>query len=177
MWVCLICFVKRYSYGSAPRPRRLKGHVKKSGTKFLKIFCTHVPTSWGHIKNSGTKFLQIFCTHVPTSWRYVKNMDGLCQEYTGMLFFCLPLSIQPRLNTQQQGREDGHIFLTCLQLVGTWVQNMFRNLVPDFLTCPQLVGTWVQNIFRKLVPDFWHDSQMDLDLNISSLWFHGISSQ
>ena len=37
------------------------------------------------------------------------------------------------------------------------------------LTCPQLVGTWVQNVFRELVPDFWHDSQMDLDLNISSL--------
>ena len=32
---------------------------------------------------------------------------------------------------------------------------MFRNLVPDFLTCPQLVGTWVKNIFRNLVPDFW----------------------
>ena len=34
-----------------------------------------------------------------------KNMSVLCQEY--MLFFCLPLSSQPRLNllsTQQQGR-------------------------------------------------------------------------
>ena len=31
-----------------------------------------------------------------------KYMPILCQEY--MLFFCLPLSIQPRLNTQQQGR-------------------------------------------------------------------------
>ena len=50
--------------------------------------------------------------------------------------------------------EDGHIFLTDPQLVGTWVQNMFRNLVPDFLTCPQLVGTWVKNMFRNLVPDF-----------------------
>ena len=26
---------------------------------------------------------------------------------------------------------------------------------PICLICPQLVGTWVQNIFRKLVPDFW----------------------
>ena len=26
---------------------------------------------------------------------------------------------------------------------------------PIFLTCPELVGTWVQNIFRNLVPDFW----------------------
>ena len=31
-----------------------------------------------------------------------KYLPILCQEY--MLFFCLPLSIQPRLNTQQQGR-------------------------------------------------------------------------
>ena len=38
-----------------------------------------------------------------------------------------------------------------------WIlQNMFRNLVPDFLTCPQLVGTWVKNIFRSLVTDFGH---------------------
>ena len=37
-----------------------------------------------------------------------KNMPVLCQEY--MLFFCLPLSSQPRLNllsTQQQGRPWG----------------------------------------------------------------------
>ena len=50
------------------------GHVQKSGTKFLKIFFTHVPTSWGHVKKSGTKFLKIFFTHVPTSWRHVKNI-------------------------------------------------------------------------------------------------------
>ena len=34
-----------------------------------------------------------------------KYMPVLCQEY--MLFFCLPLSNQPRLNTQQQGRARG----------------------------------------------------------------------
>ena len=50
------------------------GHVQKSGTKFLKIFFTHVPTSWGHVKKSGTKFLKIFFTHVPTSWRHVRNI-------------------------------------------------------------------------------------------------------
>ena len=62
--------------------------------------------------------------------------------------------VEPWLNTQWQAEkehillaEDRHIFLTCLQLVGAWVQNIFRNLFPDF----------------------WHDSQMDLDLNISSL--------
>ena len=77
-----------------------------------------------------------------------KDMPALCQEY--MLFFCLPLSSQPRLRllkpapwltTQWQTEKshillalDGHIFLTCLQLVGAWVQNMFRNFVPDCWT-------------------------------------------
>ena len=51
-------------------------------------------------------------------------------------------------------QEFGPKMLTSPQLVGTWVKNMFRNLVPDFLTCPQLVGTWVQNMFRNLVPYF-----------------------
>ena len=49
------------------------GHVQKSGTKFLKIFFTHVPTSWGHVKKYGTKFLKLFCTHAPTSWGHVKK--------------------------------------------------------------------------------------------------------
>ena len=30
---------------------------------------------------------------------------------------------------------------------------LFRNLVPDVLTYSQLVGTWVQNIFRTLAPN------------------------
>ena len=68
-------------------------------------------------------------------------------------------------------------FWTCPQLVGTLVPDIFRRLVPYFLTCPQLVGAWVQDIFRRCVSDFWHDSQMDLDLNLSSLWFHWISNQ
>ena len=50
------------------------GHVQKSGTKFLKIFFTHVPTGWGHVKKYGTKFLKICFTHVPTSWRHVRDI-------------------------------------------------------------------------------------------------------
>jgi len=30
----------------------------------------------------------------------------------------------------------------------------FQEFGPSFLTCPQLVGTWVQDICRNLVPDF-----------------------
>ena len=33
-------------------------------------------------------------------------------------------------------------------------EKYFQEFGPRFLSCPQLVGTWVQNIFRNLVPDF-----------------------
>ena len=73
-----------------------------------------------------------------------------------------PEQPEPWLTTQRQTENSiyswqrtGIYFLTCLQLVGTWVKNIFRNLVPDFLTCPELVGTWVKNLFRNLIPVFW----------------------
>ena len=51
----------------------------------------------------------------PNSWKYVSPMYPLGEDMSKiyarplprMLFFCLPLSIQPRLNTQQQGRAGG----------------------------------------------------------------------
>ena len=70
--------------------------------------------------------------------------------------------------------EDGHVFLTCLQLVGTWVPNIFPNLVPVFLPCPQLVGTWVQSIFRNLVPDFWR-VMLFLACHVLNVACHGVS--
>ena len=33
----------------------------------------------------------------------------------------------------------------------------FQEFGPEFLTCPQLVGTWVKNIFRNLVLDYFFD--------------------
>ena len=53
--------------------------------------------------------------------KYQKYMPILCQEY--MLFFCLPLSIQPMLNTHQQGRarevgEGGQGEWSILRLIG-----------------------------------------------------------
>ena len=98
------------------------------GTKLLKMFFSHVPTSWGHVKKSGTKFLKIFFTHVPTRWRQVKNICpssakricyfSVCHRvfsqgsthnnrgarvggggrYTGPMLLC----VEPWLNTQWQ---------------------------------------------------------------------------
>ena len=42
---------------------------QKPGTKFLKIFFTHVPTSWGHVKNLG-----------PNSWTYFAPMYPLVED-------------------------------------------------------------------------------------------------
>ena len=69
---------------------------------------------------------------------YIFDMSSTC-GYMGEKYF------------QEFG---ARFFLTCPQLVRTWVQNIFRQLVPYFLTCPQLVGAWVKNIFRNSVPDF-----------------------
>ena len=59
-------------------------------------------------KNMGEKYFQEFGPRIFMGAKYFqefgqKYMPVLCQEY--MLFFCLPLSSQPRLNllsTQQQ---------------------------------------------------------------------------
>ena len=63
----------------------------------------------------------------------------------------------------------GPIFFDMSSASGYIGSRYFQKIGPIFLTCPQLVGTWVQDMFRRFVSDFWHDSQMDLDLNISSL--------
>ena len=52
------------------------------------------------------------------------------------------------------GRGRAYIF-DMSSTSGYMGEKYFQVLVPDFLTCPQLVVTWVKNIFRNLVPDFW----------------------
>ena len=44
----------------------------------------------------------------------------------------------------------------------------FQECGPRFLTCPQLVGTWVQNIFQEFVPIF-------LPCHVPSVACHGVS--
>ena len=43
-------------------------------------------------------------------------------------------------------QEFGPIFLTCLQLVGTWVKNIFRNSVSDFWRVMLFVACHVLNV-------------------------------
>ena len=54
MWVCLICFVKGLSYGSAP------------------YFAPMYPLAEDMSQKSASEFLKKFFPNVPTSWRYVK---------------------------------------------------------------------------------------------------------
>ena len=34
-------------------------------------------------------------------------------------------------------------------------EKYFQEFGPRIFACPQLVGSWVKNVFRNLVPDFW----------------------
>ena len=57
-------------------------------------------------------------------------------------------------------QEFGPNFLTCLQLVGTWMKNIFRNLVPISYGWKISSGIWshflwVTHIFGNLVPIFY----------------------
>ena len=51
------------------------------------------------------------------------------------------------------GRERAYIF-DISSTSGYMGATYFQEFGPRFLTCPLLVGTWVKNIFRNLVPDF-----------------------
>ena len=56
-------------------------------------------------------------------------------------------------------------------------QLMFSGIWSQIFDVSSASGYMGEKHFRNLVPDFRHDSQMDLDLNISNLRSHGISSQ
>ena len=68
-----------------------------------------------------------------------------------------PEQPEPWLTTQWQTEkehillaEDGHIFLTCLHLVGTLGNLFFRNLVLDVVQCHQLIWYISQSYVQKL---------------------------
>ena len=63
---------------------------------------------------------------------------------------------------------------------GTWVQHICRNFAPyvsDISSGPQLVCIHGCNMIISGPVFFQPESKMDLDLNISNLRFHGISSE
>ena len=53
-------------------------------------------------------------------------------------------------------------------------EKYFQEFGPKFMTCPQLVGTWVKNIFRNLVPDFWR-VMLFLACHVLNVACHGVS--
>ena len=58
-------------------------------------------------------------------WRAVPCHIFACHEH--------PVSCHVRIFA---GKMFPGVFEKCLQPIGTWVQNIFRNLVSDLLTCP-----------------------------------------
>ena len=64
--------------------------------------------------------------------------------------------------------EDGHIFLTCLQLVVTWVTNMFGNLLPYFFDMSSTSGNTGAKSFQEFGPRF-------LACHVPNIACHGVS--
>ena len=50
--------------------------------------------------------------------------------------------------------EDGHIFLTCLQLVGTWVKKYFQEFGPRFFDMSSASGYMGEKYFQEFGPIF-----------------------
>ena len=71
------------------------------------------------------------------------------------------------------GRGRAYIF-DMSSTSGYMGEKYFQEFGPRFLTCPQLVGTWVKNIFRNLVPDFWR-VMLFLACHVLNVACHGVS--
>ena len=103
-------------------------YVQEFGARF---WACHVPNVACH----GVSCPQLVGTWVQTMFRNLVKiyMPVLCQEY--MLFSCLPLSVQPRLNTQQQGRAPpvcpptlrGPLLLLCAEEVEPWLTTQWQT--------------------------------------------------
>ena len=53
-------------------------------------------------------------------------------------------------------------------------EKYFQEFGPKFMTCPQLVGTWVKHISQMLVPDFWR-VMLVLACHVLNVACHGVS--
>ena len=110
-----------------------------------------------------------------TTLIWSKNMPVLCQEY--MLFFCLPLSIQPRLSTQQQGhawwggRHTGGARPCCCVLSLGWLLNgKQKNSIYSW----QRTGIFFQKYFvqkpAKPATDLSHNGHQKIHLVQKPFW-------
>ena len=79
-----------------PQTRRLEGHVKKSGTNFLKICCTHVPTSWRHVRNICPSSAKSICYFSVCHW--VVSQGSGCSGHSAYL------SISQHTGRTREGR-------------------------------------------------------------------------
>ena len=70
-------------------------------------------------------------------------------------------------------QEFGPRVLTCLQLVGTWVKNVFRNLVL-FFDMPSASGYMDEKYFQEIGPRFWRVIRI-LACHVPNVACHGVS--
>ena len=141
--------------------RAMLGHIFTCHAIFLRVMPCHEYSMPCHVRI----FWEIY--FLTNDQKY---MPVLCQEY--MLFFCLPLSIQPRLNTQQQGRappvwrpqppphptssplfvlsEEPEPWLTTQWQTGKQCIVLAED-VPLWLPHRQIPCTFLRNVFRNKI--------------------------
>ena len=59
------------------------GHVLKSGTKFLKIFFTHVPTSWRHVRHICPSSAKSICYSSVCHWVFSQGSTSSAHNNRG----------------------------------------------------------------------------------------------
>ena len=142
------------------------GHVKKSGTKFLKICCTHVlqyplveDMSEIHARPLPRVYVIFLfaieysakAQHTTTGARAGRGATPGARAPVVVCWALAAYSMANRKTAYTLGRGRAYIFdmsSTC----GYMGENYFQEFGPRFF---DIVGTWVKNIFRHLAPDFW----------------------
>ena len=98
-----------------------------------------------HRHDQLANYHQVWCllaSNLPPSWALSIHFPGnlTCLQLVGTMGETLFQEFDPRYFDKSSAS-------------GYMGQHILRNLVHYLLTCPQLLGTWVQNMFRNSGPD------------------------
>ena len=98
-------------------------------------------TGWG-----GSEVQFEPATQVKKSWIWAKHMGAKYFQESDQRIWVKNIfrNLTPNMGEKYFQESDQRI----------WVKNIFRNLIKKYMTCLELVGTLVQNIFRILTPKY-----------------------